>query len=57
MAKRFIIMVVWAVTVIFAQNQTEAAEVHVGNYSDGSAVYLITESVNIKGRVPYLLVW
>ena len=53
MAKRFIIMVVLAVTVIFAQSQAEAAEVHVGNYSDGSAVYLITESVNIKGRVPY----
>ncbi len=45
MARKIAVMVVFAMALIFAQNQAEAAEVHIGNYSDGSAVYLITESV------------
>ena len=34
-----------AFAIIFVSNQAEAREFYVGSYSDGSAVYLITESV------------
>ncbi len=53
MARKIAAMVILAVALIFAQNPAEAAEVHVGNYSDGTAVYILTESVSIKGRNPY----
>ena len=33
----------------FSNSQVEAREVFMGNYSDGSAVYLITESISRGG--------
>ncbi len=34
-------------------SQAEAQEVYVGSYTDGSPVYLLTESVNIQSYSPY----
>lgn len=33
--------------------RAEAGEVYMGNYSDGSAVYLLTQSVSIRSYRPY----
>ncbi len=33
--------------------KAEAGEVYVGNYSDGSAVYLLTHTVSLNSRNPY----
>ena len=47
---------VLAVALIFVgsqSNQAEASEVYVGSYSDGTSVYLLTESVYINSRSPY----
>lgn len=55
MVKKFSLMFALAAMLIFAvgNSQADAAEVYVGNYSDGSAVYLITETVVIRSRNPY----
>ena len=45
--------VVTLILVSIQNNQAEASEVYVGNYSDGTSVYLLTESVNIRSRSPY----
>ena len=48
--KVFSVMVLAAALILVgAQNQAEAHEVYMGNYSDGTAVYLITESL-VGGR-------
>lgn len=56
MLKKFSLLAVLAVALIlsggFSQN-AEAREVYVGNYSDGSAVYLLTETVVIRSYRPY----
>ena len=43
--KKFFSVMLLAVAIIFVSNQAEAREVYVGSYSDGSAVYLLTETV------------
>lgn len=56
MVKKFSMMIVLAAMLIFVgsfNNQVEAREVYVGNYSDGSAVYLLTETVVIRNYRPY----
>ena len=56
MVKKFSLMVVMAVALFLAggvNQRAEAAEVYVGNYSDGSAVYLLTNSVAIRSYRPY----
>ena len=56
MIKRFSLMMLLAVALLFISsqnNQAEASEVYVGSYSDGTSVYLLTETVNIRSRSPY----
>ena len=53
MVKKFLATVVLVVTLIFAGAQTntaEAREVFMGYYSDGSAVYLLTETIEESPR-------
>ncbi len=45
MKKFFSVMLLAAILIFATNNQAEAREVYVGSYSDGSAVYLLTESV------------
>ena len=47
MLKKFFSVMVLAAALILVsgQSQVEAREVYMGNYSDGTAVYLITESL------------
>lgn len=52
MKKFFSVMLLTAV-LIFANNQVEAAgygEIYVGSYSDGTAVYLLTQTAKSNGR-------
>ena len=55
MVKKIFSVIILAAVLIFVsgQSQAEAAEVYVGNYSDGSAVYLLTNTVVIKNYRPY----
>ena len=56
MFKKFSLMMVLAVTLILVggqSSQAEAGEVYMGNYSDGSAVYLLTHTVSIRSYSPY----
>ena len=55
MVKKFSLMIALAAMLIFVggNTQAEAAEVYVGNYSDGSAVYLLTHTISINSRSPY----
>lgn len=55
MAKKIFMMMLLAVSIMLVgiQNPAEAREQYVGNYSDGSAVYLLTQSVNIESYSPY----
>ena len=55
MIKKFSLMVVLAAMLIFVggNSQANAAEVYVGNYSDGTGVYLLTETIVIRSRNPY----
>ena len=49
MAKKFFAATLLALTLIFVGVQTntaEAREVYMGSYSDGSAVYLLTETIS-----------
>ena len=48
MKKIFSVMLLAAVLILVGNNQAEAREVYVGSYSDGSSVYLITESVRYR---------
>ena len=53
MIKKFFATMLLAVTLILVggqNNQAEAREVFMGYYSDGSAVYLLTETVAYLGR-------
>ena len=46
-----IMMMAFALVVVGSlDNQAEAYEVYVGTYSDGTAVYLLTESIDKKSR-------
>lgn len=53
MAKKIFVamMLAFAIVVAGGQPSTANAEVYVGNYSDGTAVYLV--SVSIHSRNPY----
>ena len=55
MLKKFSVAFMLAVALIFAgaQNQAGAEEVYVGNYDDGSNVYLLTHTIVIKRVRPY----
>ena len=49
--RQFALMVMLAVALIFAtsqNNQVEASEVYVGSYSDGTAVYVLTETIGLR---------
>ena len=49
--RQFALMVMLAVALIFAtsqNNQVEASEVYVGSYSDGTAVYVLTETMGLR---------
>lgn len=51
--KKFFSVMILAVAIIFVGSQAEAAgygEVYVGSYSDGTAVYLLTDSIRSNGR-------
>ena len=55
MAKKFFAAMILAIAIIIASGQTyaaSAAEVYVGNYSDGTAVYLMTNTVVIRSWQP-----
>lgn len=46
--KKVLSVMLWAVTLLFVANQTEAAgygEVYMGRYSDGTEVYLMTSTI------------
>lgn len=45
MKKVFSVMILAAILILVGNNQAEAGEVYVGNYSDGSRVYLLTDTV------------
>lgn len=55
MVRKIFLMAILTLSLIAvsSQSKVEAAEVYVGNYSDGTAVYLITQSVNIQSYRPY----
>ncbi|MBQ7477223.1 MAG: hypothetical protein IJT06_07525 [Selenomonadaceae bacterium] len=56
MVKKFSLMVVMALALFLTSGinqRAEAAEIYMGNYSDGSAVYLLTNSVAIRSYRPY----
>ena len=55
MIKKISCMLVLAMAVIFVTAPTQAAaeEVYVGNYDDGSNVYLLTHTIVIKRVRPY----
>ena len=49
MFKKFFAGILLAFTIMFiSNNSVEAQEVYVGNYSDGTAVYVLTETMGIK---------
>ena len=51
--KKFLSVMILAAILIFVGNsQAEARDVYVGSYSDGSSVYLLTETVLIKSHNP-----
>lgn len=50
MLKKFFAVMILAAAMVFVGSQNnfaEAREVYVGNYSDGTAVYLLTETVSM----------
>ena len=54
--KKFALAMLLAVTLILVGGQAsraEAGEVYMGSYSDGSSVYLLTHTVNIRSYSPY----
>ena len=55
MKKIFSVMFLAAILIFVGNNQAEAREVYVGSYSDGSSVYLLTDTVNRKpGGADYI---
>ena len=52
MQKFLSVMVLAAVLIFVGNNQAEAREVYVGSYSDGSKVFLLSETVVIKSYSP-----
>ena len=55
MKKLLSVMLLAAVLIFVGNNQAEAREVYVGSYSDGSSVYLLTDTVNRKpGGADYI---
>ena len=50
--KIFAAMFLSAVIFVTAQSQVEAREIYVGSYSDGTSVYLLTETVVFKSYSP-----
>ena len=52
MVKKFSLMLVLltALIIVGGNNPAEAREVYVGSYSDGTAVYLLTDSIRSNGR-------
>ena len=46
MKKFFSVIILASVLILFGNNQAEAREVYVGSYSDGTGVYLLTETVH-----------
>ncbi|MBR1859047.1 MAG: hypothetical protein IJ797_06095 [Selenomonadaceae bacterium] len=46
----FVLVLLTALIIIGGNNQAEAREVYVGSYSDGTAVYLLTDSIRSNGR-------
>ena len=55
MIKKFFVamMLACALVIVGQASGAEAAEVYVGNYSDGTAVYLLTHTVSIRSHNPY----
>ena len=47
--KKILSVMLLAFAIIFVSNQAEAREVYVGRYSDGTAVYLLTETIVTNG--------
>ena len=54
MVKNFFVAVMLAFVIVVAggQSSTEAAEIYVGNYSDGTAVYFLPQSLGIESYNP-----
>ena len=52
MQKFLSVMILAAVLIFVGNNQAEAREVYVGSYSDGSRVFLLSETVVIKSYSP-----
>ena len=48
--KKFFVTMMLAVALVLVGSQAEAREVYVGTYSDGTAVYLLTDSIRSNGR-------
>lgn len=48
--KKFFSVMLLAMALIFFSGHAEAREVYVGSYSDGTAVYLLTESISHGNR-------
>ena len=56
MTKKFFAAMILAFALVIAGGQmskAEAGEAYVGSYSDGTAVYLLTHTVNIRSYSPY----
>lgn len=55
MAKSFLVAVMLAFALIVGgqASSTEAAEIYVGNYSDGTAVYFLPQSLGIESYNPW----
>ena len=55
MTRKFLVAMTLAIALIVGAQSTkvDAADVYVGSYSDGSAVYLLTHTIVLKSRNPY----
>ena len=58
MTKKFFVAMMLAVAIVVAVGQIVegrggGSEIYVGSYSDGSSVYLLTNTVNIQSYNPY----
>jgi len=52
--KKFLSVMLLVAAIFFVSNpQAQAYERNVGSYSDGTPVYLLTESINIRSHSPY----
>ena len=52
MMRKFFVTMMLAVAIVFIGSQAEAREVYVGSYSDGTDVYLLTESISMGRPSP-----